>query len=152
MLVNRIRHQGQAGDVGIVPQAAFEIRSQVAGVMDLNFLGTDHAPSALGFHGAHRGIPSAFGYRMPQGLATMRGIKAEGGWGVVCTEEVEIHHTSDLAPYFEGRLWDDGDIPGLALMADAVHKHGALAGIELNHDGLDASNIYSRPRPSGRAP
>ena len=39
---------------------------------------------------------NGFGHRMPQGLAAMRGIKAEGGWGVVCTEEVEIHHSSDL--------------------------------------------------------
>ena len=92
---------------------------------------------------------NGFGYRMPQGHAAMRAIKAEGGWGVVCTEEVEIHHTSDLAPYFEGRLWEDADIPGLALMADAVHKHGALAGIELNHNGLDASNIYTRATPIG---
>ncbi len=36
---------------------------------------------------------NGFGYRMPRALAAMRGIKAEGGWGVVCTEEVEIHHT-----------------------------------------------------------
>lgn len=92
---------------------------------------------------------NGFGYRMPQGHAAMRGIKAEGGWGVVCTEEVEIHHTSDLSPYFEGRLWEDADIPGLALMAEAVHKHGALAGIELNHNGLDASNIYTRSTPIG---
>ena len=87
---------------------------------------------------------NGFGYRMPQGLATMRGIKAEGGWGVVCTEEVEIHHSSDLAPYFEGRLWDDGDIPALALMAESVHKHGSLAGIELVYNGFDAPNLYSR--------
>jgi dimethylamine/trimethylamine dehydrogenase len=87
---------------------------------------------------------NGFGHRMPQGLATMRGIKAEGGWGVVCTEEVEIHHSSDLAPYFEGRLWNDDDIPALALMADAVHQHGSLAGIELVYNGLDAPNLYSR--------
>jgi dimethylamine/trimethylamine dehydrogenase len=87
---------------------------------------------------------NGFGYRMPQALATMRGVKAEGGWGVVCTEEVEIHHSSDLAPFFEGRLWDDGDIPALALMAEAVHKHGSLAGIELVYNGFDAPNLYSR--------
>jgi dimethylamine/trimethylamine dehydrogenase len=81
---------------------------------------------------------------MPQGLARMRGIKAEGGWGVICTEEVEIHHSSDLSPYFEGRLWDDGDIPALALMAKAVHEHGSLAGIELVYNGFDAPNLYSR--------
>jgi len=87
---------------------------------------------------------NGFGYRMPQGMAAMRGIKAEGGWGVVCTEEVEIHHSSDLAPYFEGRLWDDDDIPALAWMAEAVHQHGSLAGIELSYNGYDAPNLYSR--------
>jgi dimethylamine/trimethylamine dehydrogenase len=87
---------------------------------------------------------NGFGHRMPRGLAAMRGMKAEGGWGVVCTEEVEIHHSSDLSPYFEGRLWSDDDIPALALMAEAVHKQGSLAGIELVYNGYDAPNLYSR--------
>jgi dimethylamine/trimethylamine dehydrogenase len=87
---------------------------------------------------------NGFGHRMPRGLAAMRGIKAEGGWGVVCTEEVEIHHSSDLSPYFEGRLWSEDDIPALALVAEAVHAHGALAGIELAYNGLDANNLYTR--------
>ena len=87
---------------------------------------------------------NGFGHRMPQGMAVMRGMKAEGGWGVVCTEETEIHHSSDLSPYFEGRIWDDNDIPTLALMTEAVHKHGALAGIELSYNGIDAPNLYSR--------
>ena len=87
---------------------------------------------------------NGFGHRMPQGMAAMRGIKAEGGWGVVCTEETEIHHTSDLSPYFEGRIWDDSDIPTLKLMTDAVHAHGALAGVELSYNGIDAPNLYSR--------
>ncbi len=87
---------------------------------------------------------NGFGHRMPRALAAMRAMKAEGGWGVVCTEEVEIHHSSDLSPYLEGRLWDDGDVPALALMAESVHRHGALAGIELSYNGYDASNLYSR--------
>jgi len=87
---------------------------------------------------------NGFGHRMPQGMAAMRGMKAEGGWGVVCTEETEIHHSSDLSPYFEGRIWDDGDIPTLQLMTEAVHKHSALAGIELSYNGYDAPNLYSR--------
>ena len=87
---------------------------------------------------------NGFGHRMPQGMAAMRGMKAEGGWGVVCTEETEIHHTSDLSPYFEGRIWDDADIPTLKLMTDAVHGHGALAGVELSYNGIDATNLYSR--------
>ena len=84
---------------------------------------------------------NGFGHRMPQGMAAMRGMKAEGGWGVVCTEETEIHHTSDLSPYFEGRIWDDEDIPTLKLMTDAVHGHGALAGVELSYNGIDATNL-----------
>ena len=53
----------------------------------------------------------------------MRGVKAEGGWAVVSTEEVEIHPSSDLTPYIEGRLWDDADIP-LAGADDATPIHG----------------------------
>ena len=90
---------------------------------------------------------NGFGWRMPKGLAAMRGMKAEGGWGVVCTEETEIHHTSDLSPFFEGHIWSDDDIPSLQLMTDAVHEHGALAGVELSYNGRDASNLYSRAVP-----
>jgi len=87
---------------------------------------------------------NGMGYVRPQAHAAMRGIKAEGGWAVISTEEVEIHPSSDISPYIEGRLWDDGDIPALALITDAVHKHGALAAIELVHAGMNASNLYSR--------
>ncbi|MBN2147586.1 MAG: FAD-dependent oxidoreductase [Anaerolineales bacterium] len=87
---------------------------------------------------------NGLGYRYPRAHAAMRAVKAEGGWGVVCTEEVEIHHTSDLAPFIEGRLWSDQDIPPLRLLTDSIHQHGALAGIELTHSGHHASNLYSR--------
>ncbi len=90
---------------------------------------------------------NGFGWRMPQGMSAMRGMKAEGGWGVVCTEETEIHHTSDLSPFFEGRIWNDDDIPAWQLMTAAVHKHGALAGMELTYNGHDALNLYSRAAP-----
>jgi dimethylamine/trimethylamine dehydrogenase len=92
---------------------------------------------------------NALGYRMPRGLAAMRAMKAAGGWGVVCTEEVEIHHSSDLSPYVEGRLWSDDDLPAMALMADSVHRHGALAGIQLAYNGINATNLYSRTAPLG---
>src|SRR5258708_30131159 len=76
---------------------------------------------------------NGMGHPMPEAVAAMRGIKAEGGWAVVCTEECEIHPTSDIAPYPEARLWDDADIPALALMTEAGHRHRAPARIRPGH-------------------
>ncbi|WP_431636391.1 FAD-dependent oxidoreductase [Dyella sp. KULCS107] len=87
---------------------------------------------------------NGMGHAMPLAHAAMREVKAEGGWAVVSTEECEIHPSSDLTPYVEARLWDDRDIPALALMCDKVHAHGALAAVELSHNGPTASNLYSR--------
>jgi dimethylamine/trimethylamine dehydrogenase len=87
---------------------------------------------------------NGMGHAMPEAHAAMREMKAEGGWGVVSTEECEIHPSGDLSPYIEARLWDDQDIPALALMCEKVHSHGALAAVELTHNGPTASNLYSR--------
>jgi dimethylamine/trimethylamine dehydrogenase len=92
---------------------------------------------------------NGMGHAYPSSMAAMRGMKAEGGWGVVCTEQVEIHHTSELTPVIEGRLWDDRDIPLMAKMCDQIHEHGALAGIEPCYDGLATPNRYSREIPMG---
>lgn len=92
---------------------------------------------------------NGMGHAYPSSMAAMRGMKAEGGWGVVCTEQVEIHHTSELTPVIEGRLWDDRDIPVMAKMCDQIHEHGALAGIEPCYDGLATPNRYSREIPMG---
>lgn len=92
---------------------------------------------------------TGMGYRFPRSEAKLRGIKAEGGWGVVSTQEGEIHPTSDITPANETRLWDERDIPALRLMTEAVHEHGSLAAIQLVHNGLHVSNRYSRYSPIG---
>ena len=92
---------------------------------------------------------NGMGHLHPSAHAEMRGVKAEGGWAVVCTEEVEFHHSSEVAPYIEGRIWDDADIPAHARLVDKVHEHGALAGIELVYSGAVAANLYSREPPMG---
>jgi dimethylamine/trimethylamine dehydrogenase len=94
---------------------------------------------------------NGMGYRDPTALATMRGIKAEGGWAVVCTEQVEFHHSSEITPFIELRLWDDRDIPMLARMAEAIQAHGSLAGIELCYNGMNGPNLYTREIPMGPA-
>ncbi|MDZ5452231.1 FAD-dependent oxidoreductase [Labrys sedimenti] len=89
------------------------------------------------------------GYRDPSAAAEMRRIKSEGGWGVVFTEQTEMHHTSEITPFIELRLWDDADIPALARMANAMHEHGALAGIQLAYSGINGPNLYTKEVPRG---
>ncbi len=90
---------------------------------------------------------NGMGRTFPSSMAAMRGVKAEGGWAVISTEQVDIHPTSDFTPATECRLWSDQDIPYLARMCDAVHEHDALASIELCHNGMTAANLYSREVP-----
>ena len=96
---------------------------------------------------------NGMGRNFPSSMARMRGIKAEGGWAVVCTEQCDYHWTSDSVR--EIRLWDDRDIPYLARMVEAVHEHDALASVQLVHMGYYGRNLYSREpamAPSARPP
>ncbi|MDP6993163.1 MAG: hypothetical protein QGF87_02305, partial [Woeseiaceae bacterium] len=87
---------------------------------------------------------TGMGWQRPNSLNEMRGIKAEGGWGVVNTEYCSIHPSSDdlLCPY--ASLWDDQDVRAHSIMTDKVHEHGALAGVELWYSGAPAANLYTR--------
>jgi len=84
---------------------------------------------------------------LPQVRARFRETKAEGGWGVVCTGAVSVHPSSDDSPLPFASLWDDKDIRAHALMTDAVHRHGSLAGVELWHGGACTMNRTSRLAP-----
>ena len=87
---------------------------------------------------------TGMGWLRPNTLAAMRGVKAEGGWGVVNTEYCSIHPTSDDLPYPYASLWDASDIKAHAKMTNNVHEHGALAGVELWHGGSRSANQFSR--------
>jgi len=90
---------------------------------------------------------NSLGHVRPHAEAANRRVKAQGGWGVISTQEVEIHPSSEISPFAEGRLWDDADIPAMELSTDAIHEHGALAAIELVYNGHHAPNRYSRIAP-----
>lgn len=92
------------------------------------------------------------GYRDPSAAAEMRGIKAEGGWGVIFTEQTEIHQTSEITPFIELRLWEDQDIPAIAKMAEKMKTHGALAGIQLAYSGVNGPNLYTKEVPLAVSP
>ncbi|MGF1608213.1 MAG: FAD-dependent oxidoreductase [Kiloniellales bacterium] len=91
-------------------------------------------------------VPHASGMTnaLPRVRAAFREVKAEGGWGVVCTGACSIHPSSDDSPLPFARLWDDDDVRSHVLMTEAVHRHGALAGVELWHGGAAVMNRTSR--------
>lgn len=88
---------------------------------------------------------NGMGRAYPSAMAAMREVKAEGGWGVVCTEQCDIHHTGNHLRSI--RLWDERDVATLAPAAEAIRRHGALAGIELAHNGFHVANPESRSVP-----
>ena len=87
------------------------------------------------------------GYRDPSAAAEMRGVKAEGGWGVIFTEQTEMHHSSEITPFIELRLWEDQDIPSLRRMSEKMKTHGGLAGIQLAYSGINGPNFYTKEVP-----
>ncbi|MFC6585100.1 FAD-dependent oxidoreductase [Sulfitobacter aestuariivivens] len=87
---------------------------------------------------------TGMGHVRPRMLAEMRGVKAEGGWGVVCTEYNSIHPSSDDFKHVSASLWDESDIRAHRLMTDKIHMHGALAGAELWYGGARSANMMTR--------
>lgn len=94
---------------------------------------------------------SGMGYRHPHSLAAMREVKAEGGWGVVCSEYTSIHPSMDDTPHPFATLWNDDDIRANAMVAEAIHKHGALSAVELCIGGNATGNLLSRTPAYGMA-
>jgi dimethylamine/trimethylamine dehydrogenase len=90
------------------------------------------------------------GSEKPGAQAAHRGMKAEGGWGAMCTEYCSISPESDDTHRVSARIWDEGDVINLGHMCDTLHKFGALAGIEMWYGGPHAPNMESRA--AGRGP
>ena len=89
------------------------------------------------------------GSEKPGFQAYHRGMKAEGGWGALCTEYCSIHPESDDTHRVSARIWDDDDVRNLAVMCDRLHEFDALAGIELWYGGPHAPCMESRHNPRG---
>jgi dimethylamine/trimethylamine dehydrogenase len=94
-------------------------------------------------------VPHASGMTnaAPHVRAAFRGMKAEGGWGVVSTGACSVDPSSDDSPFPFASLWDEADIRSHALMTEAAHRHGALAAVELWHGGAAAVNRTTRHAP-----
>jgi mycofactocin system FadH/OYE family oxidoreductase 2 len=75
--------------------------------------------------------------------AAYYGARAEGGAGLVITEEHSTHPTDwpyeKLIHGFDPRVLD-----GYRRITDAVHAHGVPIFAQINHNGGQASSMYSR--------
>ena len=61
------------------------------------------------------------GYRDPSAVAEMRRTKAEGGWGVIFTEQTEIHPSSEITPFIELRIWDEDEGQEISVGMNPAH-------------------------------
>ena len=84
------------------------------------------------------------GVDYPGTQGAFRGMKAEGGWAVVCTEQCAIDDENEITPNTLAVLTDEADMINLRHMCDEVHKWGSLAGVEFNHMGVAANNLAPR--------
>ena len=87
---------------------------------------------------------TAYGVLRPSTWAAYRAVRAEGGWAAVSTEFSSVNSESDEFPLHSTDLWDEEDARRHALMVESVHRHGALASIELHHGGAHAMRRISR--------
>ena len=95
------------------------------------------------------GAPTGYLHMDAEGLPTQAAVayyelKARGGAAVVTVGEgyVDSVHGTDIPRFIH--LDDDRCIGGLAMIADAVTRHGAIASMELMHAGMYAGESYLR--------
>ena len=63
------------------------------------------------------------GAERPGAQAHLRGMKAEGGWGVGFTEYCSIYPEADEYPYTSARIWDQGDVQKRMLFEKGVKTY-----------------------------
>jgi len=77
--------------------------------------------------------------------------RARGGCGLIITEEQSVH-PSDWAYQKLIHGFDPQVIPWYRRMTRAVHEHGTRMFAQINHNGMQASSMYSRRPVLGPSP
>lgn len=77
--------------------------------------------------------------------------RAEGGVGFIFVGAVIIDPTARIFP-LDLCLHDDTYIPGFKKLAEAIHKHGAKAAVQIVHVGREASPKLSGTTPVAPSP
>jgi 2,4-dienoyl-CoA reductase-like NADH-dependent reductase (Old Yellow Enzyme family)/thioredoxin reductase len=68
--------------------------------------------------------------------------RARGGVGMIIIGGTLVNRDTMYSPFLFPGLWEDGQIEGLAAIADAVHREGAKLGIQLLHVGLRTATTF----------
>jgi len=70
--------------------------------------------------------------------------RAAGGAGLIVFEATAVSPEGRISDYDLG-LWRDEQVPGLRRIVDAIHREGAMAGIQLGHAGRKSEVSDSEP-------
>ncbi len=72
--------------------------------------------------------------------------RASGGVGLIITEECAIDPRGKNMGREIG-IWNDSFIPGLSLLAEAVHRHGSKVALQLHHAGRETVEGVAGAKP-----
>lgn len=86
------------------------------------------------------GEPGHFGERMGRYLAD----RARGGAGVIIAGQTQVHPTTAYQMHNNATAWDEAAIPHFERVTAQVHVHGALAFIQLAHNGGVNQGTWSK--------
>jgi len=86
------------------------------------------------------GEPGFYGARLGRYL----GERARGGAGVVIAGRAQVHETTAYQMPNNACAWDEAAIPHFAEVTGPVHEHGALAFLQLAHNGGVNGGAWSK--------
>ena len=86
------------------------------------------------------GEPGLYGERYGRYLAE----RARGGAGVVIAGQAQVHPTTAYQMRNNARAWDPAAVPHFERVTAQVHEHGALAFLQLAHNGGVNDGTWSK--------
>ena len=86
------------------------------------------------------GEPGYFGERLGRYLAD----RARGGAGVIIAGQAQVHPTTAYQMPNNAAAWREEAVPHFRRLTDQVHAHGALAFLQLAHNGGVNQGLWSK--------
>jgi 2,4-dienoyl-CoA reductase-like NADH-dependent reductase (Old Yellow Enzyme family) len=86
------------------------------------------------------GEPGYYGARYGRYLAE----RAAGGAGVIIAGQAQVHPTTAYQMRNNAIAWDEAAIPHFAQVTEPIHEHGALAFLQLAHNGGVNDGTWSK--------